>query len=119
LRGITLFGTEKVWNSSLVLKAMLYCKSFGRDCLDRFQRDNAFPRLWRREINLEDPEHVRELCIAAGADMDNFDDRVLRTDGECAIQLREITKKAVEQGVFGVPTLLDDGEIFWGKVSSW
>jgi 2-hydroxychromene-2-carboxylate isomerase len=134
LRGITLFGTEKVWDSVLVLKAMLFCKAAGRACLDRFLAEQAFPKLWRRELSLEDAEHVRALCAAAGAPVQRFDrdvralcaaagapvqrfDRdVLAPDGAAARTLERELAAASAAGVFGVPSiLLAHGELFWGK----
>jgi 2-hydroxychromene-2-carboxylate isomerase len=116
LRGITLFGTEKVWDSVLVLKAMLFCKAAGRACLDRFLAEQGFPKLWRRELSLEDAEHVRALCAAAGAPVQHFDRVVLAPDGAAGRALERELAAASAAGVFGVPSiLLADGQLFWGK----
>ena len=53
LSGKTVRGTEKIWDSSLAGIAMLWAKRQGGDCFDRFI-DDAYPRFWRRDLDIED-----------------------------------------------------------------
>mmetsp|Transcript_14816 Transcript_14816/g.24120 ORF Transcript_14816/g.24120 Transcript_14816/m.24120 type:complete len:517 (+) Transcript_14816:1064-2614(+) len=112
LRGITVYGTEKVWDSALILKAMLYCKSLGRDILDRFH-EVAYEKLWRRKLNIEDFAQVKAVVTTAGGDPSDFQ-AYCRNRG--AGELSRIVHDAQTlKGVFGVPSLVLDGEVFWGK----
>ncbi len=63
-----------------------------------------FRQCWRDGQAIDTPESLLPLC---GAD-------TLARAGEAKQQLRENTERALGQGVFGVPSLDVDGEIFWG-----
>ena len=69
-----------------------------------------FNFIWRDGRNVDDAEEWNSLTQAIG---------LIDTDkklAEPAVKnaLRSNTEEAIERGVFGVPTLLVDGELFWG-----
>lgn len=69
--------------------------------------------LWARDENLAAPEAIVALAQAAG-----FDGEALRHTAEAAdIRQRydETIALAVETGVFGAPSYVLDGEVFWGQ----
>jgi 2-hydroxychromene-2-carboxylate isomerase len=55
---------------------------------------------------------IRTVLIEAGADVDGFP-AYLAGDGRQ--ELDQICRAAEEMGVFGVPTFVVNGEIFWGR----
>jgi len=114
LRGMTLFGTEKVWDSTLILKAMIFCREVSktRALQDRFV-DIAFEKLWRRDLNLEDFEEVQGVLSAANIDTSGFAEFCRGSHGEQV--LGEVLREASCRGVFGVPSYYFDNELFWGK----
>ncbi len=71
-----------------------------------------FDATWGRGLDVSDPEVVASVLEAAelgGADL------VLRAGGEhVKDRLREQTDAAIAKGVFGVPTVRVDDELFWG-----
>ncbi len=68
--------------------------------------------VWAERRDVSDPEVVRELLTRVGLD----GHQALREAGseEGKRRLRRATDAALEAGVFGVPTLVVDGQLFWG-----
>ncbi len=69
--------------------------------------------LWVEEKNTGDPETLRGIISSCGLD----GDAVMKA-GEApgmAEKREAYTKHAIEQGVFGAPSFVIDGEIFWGQ----
>lgn len=67
-----------------------------------------FERLWTTGEDPSDPRVLDELATSLGISREQLSEpRVKQT-------LRANTDAAIAQGVFGVPTLVVDGETFWG-----
>jgi 2-hydroxychromene-2-carboxylate isomerase len=111
LQGLTIRGTRKIFDSSIAAVGMLYALERDREV---FRRYNAivFERFWRRELDIEQPAVVRDVLAEAGAAADDFP-RYL--DGPGRERLAATMEEAHGLGVFGVPTFVLDGEIFWGR----
>ena len=69
-----------------------------------------FERVFRRELDPDDPEHVRLALAETGGDADAWSRRL--ENG--ADELDAIRRRAEAEGVFGVPSFVMDGELFWG-----
>ncbi len=69
-----------------------------------------FDFIWRDGHDIDKPEEWSRLTDALG--LDNVDARL--SDPSVKQALRDNTEDAIACGVFGVPTLVVDGEIFWG-----
>lgn len=67
-----------------------------------------FEALWTTGANPADPALVQTLAARLSVPMAALD------AAETKQRLRANTETAVAAGVFGVPTLLIDGELFWG-----
>jgi 2-hydroxychromene-2-carboxylate isomerase len=69
-----------------------------------------FRFIWREGRGVWEEQDWQELCARVG--VANAD----QTIEEAAIKdaLRQNTERAIRLGVFGVPTLVYDGELFWG-----
>jgi len=74
--------------------------------------DRLFAATWGGGPGVEDPAVVSRLASQAGLD----GDWVIEQAGsaEAKARLRAQTDAALAAGVFGVPTLLVGGELFWG-----
>jgi 2-hydroxychromene-2-carboxylate isomerase len=107
-RGLIVRGPRKIFDSSLAAMAMLFAKRQGV-----FKAYNAitFERFWRRELDIEDREAVERVLEEAGADTAGLSDWF---DGEGRSELGRVIEEADALGVFGVPTFVLDGELFWG-----
>jgi carboxymethylenebutenolidase len=69
--------------------------------------------LWAEEKNTGDPATLQSIIASCGLDAD----AVLKAGEapEMAAKREEYTKAAIAKGVFGAPSFVIDGEIFWGQ----
>jgi len=110
-RGLVIRGPQKIWDSSLAACGMLYAKRHGEAVLRRYQ-DLTFERFWKRELDIEDPAVVAAVLAEAGAETTGFAGWV---EGEGRTELARVCREAEDKGVFGVPSFIVDGELFWGR----
>jgi 2-hydroxychromene-2-carboxylate isomerase len=106
-QGLTLMGPRKIYYARPANAGMLYAQKHG---VFRHYNDAAFDRFWRRDLDPEDVAAVEALLIEAGAPP-GFPDFLVDEGGVEHDQLRAEAEAA---GVFGVPTFVFDGELFWG-----
>lgn len=109
-RGLTIRGPQKIWDSALAAAGMLYAQR-ADDAVFRRYNDMVFERFWRRELDIEDVAVIAAVLTEAGADGARFADYAEAGRAEVA----EISRAAEEAGVFGVPSFVVDGELFWGS----
>jgi 2-hydroxychromene-2-carboxylate isomerase len=76
-----------------------------------------FARLWQRGEDITDVEAVVAEAAHLGIDPDTLR-TALATPG-VKQRLQQAVQAAVDAGVFGVPTFLADGELFWGNDHVW
>ena len=110
-QGLIIRGTQKIWDSSLAAIGMLWAKRHGDSALRTYQ-DYVFEHFWKRELDIEDESIISSVVDRTGAPMAGFSE-FLRGDGRR--ELRRIQSTAEEAGVFGVPTFVIDGELYWGR----
>jgi 2-hydroxychromene-2-carboxylate isomerase len=109
-RGLVIRGPQKIWDSTLAACGMLYAKRQGDIVLRRYH-DITFERFWKREIDIEDPAVVGTVLREAGAETAGFPAYL----AEGRKEVERVGRAAEAQGVFGVPTFVLDGELFWGR----
>ena len=112
-RGLTVRGPQKIFDSSIAAIGMLYAKRQG---VFRKYNDIVFERFWKRALDIEDREVIRAVLLESGASASDFFD-FLDADGR--LEHERITRQAEEIGIFGVPTFVIDGELFWGGDRLW
>ena len=110
-RGLVIRGPQKIWDSTLALCGMLYAKREA-DAVFRRYHDTIFERFWKRELDIEDAGVIGKVLAEAGADRAGFPDYSV---GPGRNELDGICNAAEAIGVFGVPTFVIAGEIFWGR----
>ena len=112
-RGLTVRGPQKIFDSSMAAIGMLYAQ---RQLAFRKYNDIVFERFWKRELDIENRRAIAEALKQSGADTAGFVDFA---DGEGRRELERICREAEAAGVFGVPTFVIDGELFWGGDRLW
>jgi 2-hydroxychromene-2-carboxylate isomerase len=110
-RGLVIRGPQKIWDSTLAACGMLYAKRQGEAVFRRYH-DLTFERFWRRELDIENAHVVAGVLAEAGADGGGFADYAA---AEGRQQVERICREAEAKGVFGVPSFVVDGELFWGR----
>ena len=106
-QGLTIRGTKRIFDPTPAHVGLLQARDDG---VFRAFHDLAFERVFRRELDPDDPAHIRAALAEAGGDIDAWSRR-LRNG---AAELEAIDRRAEAQGVFGVPSFILDGELFWG-----
>lgn len=72
-----------------------------------------FAATWAESLDVSSPEVVARICAEAGVP-----DALQRIrDPAVKQRLHDASREAIELGVFGVPTMIVEGELFWGTDS--
>jgi 2-hydroxychromene-2-carboxylate isomerase len=109
-RGLTIRGTQKIWDSSLANLGMLFAKERG---VFRCYHDRVFERFWKRELDIESVPVLATLLAECGADASEF---ASYAEAEGRELLKQVQADAEAAGVFGVTSvLLPDGDLYWGR----
>jgi len=110
-RGLVILGPRKIFDSSIAAIGMMWAKRQS-PAVFRAYHDRVFERFWRRELDIENPDVIEAVLKESGAPTSGFRDYL---GGEGRTLHDEIRRKAEEMGIFGVPTFVIDGELFWGR----
>lgn len=113
LQGKTLYGPQKIFDSRPAGIGMTYADAQG---LVRPYADHVFERFFKRDIELGDPAAIEAALRKIGADTAGF---AAWYEGDGAARHDRERAEAEEAGVFGVPTLMLEGELFWGGDRLW
>jgi 2-hydroxychromene-2-carboxylate isomerase len=106
-QGLVMMSPKKIYDARPLNAGMLWAK---RHSIVRAYNDLAFSRFWRREIDPSDTAAVEALLVESGAPS-GFASFLADEGGTEHDRLRG---EAEASGVFGVPTFVFDGELFWG-----
>lgn len=110
LRGLTIRGPQKIWDSSLANIGLLYAKESGSL---RAYNDRVFERFWRRDLDIENVDVLAALLDECGTDASGFPAYAAK---EGRRLLHRVQEEAEAKGVFGVPSfLLESGDLYWGR----
>lgn len=93
------------FNPLPLLRLALACGGEGK--INRFVAETVFRHVWRGGADAADPVRLAALAQTLGPVRDPASDAV---KGE----LKASADKAIALGLFGVPSLLVDGKVFWG-----
>jgi 2-hydroxychromene-2-carboxylate isomerase len=93
------------FNPVSLLRLALACD--GQGVPSRYQCEQLFQHVWGEGLEASDPQRLADLQARLAPVRDPQSDEV-------KTQLRQATQAAVDKGVFGVPTAVVDGELFWG-----
>jgi 2-hydroxychromene-2-carboxylate isomerase len=94
----------------MAMRAAVFAQRVGR--LHEFTMC-AFRGAFQAGRDLSVPERVLDVARDAGIDPGEVE--AATRDDEVKLALREATDAAGRLGVFGVPTIAVDGEVFWGE----
>lgn len=108
-QGLTIRSTTKLWDATVGSHAMLFAKSKNR--LWQFC-DPMLAAFWRREFDLESHAQIEAALAFAGVGVKDWRS-YLETRAQA--DLAAAQARAANLGVFGVPTFVYRGELFWGS----
>jgi 2-hydroxychromene-2-carboxylate isomerase len=108
-RGLVIRGPQKLFDSRLALMGGAFADRHGK-----FKEYSlrVFERFFERELDIEDGAALAAVMIEVGLDVTAFK-KYAATDGPR--DLKAAADEGVADGVFGVPTFIVAGEMFWGN----
>ncbi|MEC9369249.1 MAG: DsbA family protein [Pseudomonadota bacterium] len=107
-RGLVIRGPLRIYGAALAHMGLVFAREHG--ILDAYV-DAIYARFFSRAIDIERPDEVAAAVAAAGGDAEAF---LAYLDDQGPAELDRETRFAEELGVFGVPTFVRAGELFWG-----
>ncbi|CAG9181408.1 2-hydroxychromene-2-carboxylate isomerase [Cupriavidus laharis] len=75
--------------------------------------DAMFSAMWEQGRNLNDPGEIGAVLVRAGFDPQAA--LAMVDDAGVKQALKSATEEAVARGIFGAPSFIVDGELFWGN----
>src|ERR1022692_4931290 len=108
-RGIVIRGPQKLFDSRLALMSGLFADRRGKF---REYARRVWELFFRRELDIEKFEELAPLLRNTGLDPEAFHNYC---EAEGPRDLAAALAEGERDQVFGVPTLMVDGEPFWGN----
>ena len=108
-RGLTLYGPKRIFNGYYAAAGLLFAKANG---IFHPYHEIVFERFFKRDLDIDDPGQMAQAIASAGGDAKAYRDYA---EGPARNEVAAIVAEAEEMGVFGVPTLVLRGELFWGS----
>ncbi len=114
-RDVPLVLKPRFWpfDFKLADRAMLMASSLADQNAVHLLVAFAFRAVWVEERNLANEETLAEIATAAGFDANKLIDAA-RSDAALSAYAANF-ERAREDGVFGSPSYVLDGEVFWGQ----
>jgi 2-hydroxychromene-2-carboxylate isomerase len=107
-QGLILKGPRRIYDGTLSSAGMLFAQRGG---FFRAYHDAVFERFWSHRLDIDVLGDMSALIGEVGGDAAAFE---AYAQGPGQDEVATITAEAESLGVFGVPSMLLDGELFWG-----
>ncbi len=107
-QGLTMKGPRRIYNAFYASAGMLFAQRHG---LFRPYHDTIFRRFWSHDLEIDNLSHIAGVVAEIGGSAADFEAYVA---GPARAEHDRIIDEAEALGVFGVPTMVFNGELFWG-----
>ncbi|NEU98900.1 2-hydroxychromene-2-carboxylate isomerase [Bradyrhizobium uaiense] len=107
-QGLTMKGPRRIYDAFYASAGMLFAQRQG---LFRPYHDTVFRRFWNHELEIDDLSAISGVIAAIGGSTEAFEAYVR---GPARAEHDSIVDEAEALGVFGVPSMVFNGELFWG-----
>lgn len=107
-QGLVLKGPKRIYDGYFSNAGMLYAQRNG---FFRAYNDVVFEKFWKHELDVDSLQQISEVVRSLGGDPDEF---AAYAHGPGREEHDGIIDEAEKMGVFGAPTFVLDGELFWG-----
>ena len=91
--------------------AIIAARELGHDAL-KFS-NLILAALWEEDLNIDDPKTIGLLCERSNLNQQAILDYAYSNAAE--EKYEQFTNFAIEKSVFGAPSYIVDGELFWGQ----
>ena len=107
-QGLTIKGPRRIYNAFYSSAGMLFAQRHG---FFRLYHDTVFTRFWNHQLELDEFDEISAIIASLGGSRAEFEAYV---NGPAGAEHDRIIDEAETLGVFGVPTMVFNGELFWG-----
>lgn len=107
-QGLVLKGPKRIYDATLASAGMLFAQRNG---FFRTYHDMVFARFWSHQLDIDELDQMSALIAQLGGSAPAYQ---AYATGPGPAEVAAITAEAESLGVFGVPMMLLDGELFWG-----
>ena len=107
-QGLTLKGPKRIYDAFHASAGMLYAQRHG---IFRPYHETVFKRFWSHDLEIDELSDISGVIASIGGSAKAFEDYV---HGSARAEHDRIIDEAEALGVFGVPTMVFNGELFWG-----
>lgn len=107
-QGLILKGPKRIYDATYASAGMLFAQRNG---FFRAYHDTVFEMFWTHQLDLDVLEQITGVIEKLGGSAEAFE---AYATGLALKEIDAITTEAESLGVFGVPSMLLDGELFWG-----
>jgi 2-hydroxychromene-2-carboxylate isomerase len=107
-QGLTIKGPRRIYDAFFASAGMLFAQRHG---IFRRYHETIFERFWNHELELDELEQISGVIASLGGSARDFEAYV---NGPGRAEHDRIIDEAESIGVFGVPTMVFNGELFWG-----
>lgn len=107
-QGLTIKGPRRIYNGFYASAGMLFAQRRG---FFRPYHDTVFRKFWTHELDIDELPEMSAIVTSLGGSASDFERYV---HGDARAEHDRIIDEAEMLGVFGVPTMVFNHELFWG-----
>ena len=107
-QGLTMKGPRRIYDAFYSSVGMLFAQRHG---VFRPYHDTVFRKFWNHEIDVDELPEVSAIVTSVGGSAADFENYV---HGDARAEHDRIIDEAETLGVFVVPTMVFNDELFWG-----
>ena len=107
-QGLVMKGPRKIYDAFYASAGMLFAQRQG---LFRPYHDKVFQRFWNHDLQIDVLSDISDVIASIGGSAKDFEAYV---HGPARAEHDRIIDEAEALGVFGGPTMVFNGELFWG-----
>jgi 2-hydroxychromene-2-carboxylate isomerase len=107
-QGLIMKGPRRIYDAFYSSVGMLFAQRHG---FFRPYHDVVFRRFWSHDLEIDDLAEITEVITSVGGSAREFRAFI---EGPARAEHDRIIDEAEALGVFGVPTIVLNGELFWG-----
>jgi len=107
-QGLIMKGPRRIYDAFYASAGMLFAQRHG---LFRLYHETIFRRFWSHDLEIDELSDIAGVITSLGGSADEFE---AYANGPARAEHDRIIDEAEDLGVFGVPSMVFNGELFWG-----